>query len=221
MQPLPVGNQDYDIGKSVIFQVNPTWNGSDDLFASLTHIGTTEGDVEMAMNPTYSELTLPESSGPAALIRYLTGERPTFKIGVFPNPDNLKIFSPTGTGSAGQERQRRVKEYTLWIVSEQLFLATDPVTGVVGIVPVTFDGSVFKKDGNDLTAAEQRLVDMSMLIWRADFERLAPKYHHADGGKSIVDVTVTCQQDFTKPDGCQIALMVGEAELFGVDFVGS
>lgn len=221
MDLISVGSQKYDIGKCAIFSVKPPWDGSTDLFDTLVHIGTTEGPVEIAINPEYSELTLPENSGPAALKRYLSGEKPTFSLGVFPNPAKLKLFSPTGTGSAGQQRRRRVVEHTLWIVAEELFLKPDPTTLVVGEVPVTWNGTAFLKDGLALTADEQALVDMSMVIWRADFERLVPLYKHEDGGKSLKQINVTIQQDFTKPDGAQLFLVVGEADDFAIDFLGS
>jgi len=228
MDLINVSAQKYDIGKCAIFFYDPdsdgvggVWDESGDLFALMTHIGTTEGEVNPEMNPEYSELTLPETSGPAALKRYLAGERPSFTVGVFPDPDKLRLFSPTGTGSAGQVFRRRVKEYTLWIVAQELFLKPDAVTGIVGAVPVTYNGVNFLKAGLPLTAEEQSLIDLSMLCWRADFERVTPRYQHDEGGKSLKEITVTIQQDFTKPDGCQLFLVVGEAVDFGVDFVGS
>lgn len=226
-----VAAQRYDIGRSAIFVfgslsgdriVPAVWDGSEDLFGAgnMHHIGNTEGAVDIAPNPEYSELTLPETSGPAALKRYLSGERPTFTIGVFPNPDNLSVFSPTGRASAGVQRRRRVRESTLWIVPEELFLKTE-ADGDVVEVAVTYNGTIFQKDGQALTAEEQELLDMSILIWRADFTRATPVFRHEDGGKSLREVEVNIQQDFTKPDGCQLWLAVGESADFGVDFMAS
>lgn len=221
-----VSTQRYDIGRCAIFHMSPPWDGSDDLFgntglgAATSHIGNTEGAVDIAPNSEYSELTLPETSGPAAIKRYLTGDKPQFEIGVFPNPENIAIFSPTGKGSAGQQRRRRVREHTLWIVPEELFLKEDNLGNMVE-VPVTFAGGAFLKDGVALTPEEQELVDMSMLVWRADFSRATPIFKHEDGGKSLKQITVMIQQDFTKPDGCQLYLMVGEAADYGISFMGS
>lgn len=226
MELKDVSTQRYDIGRCAIFHTTPPWDGSDDLFgptalgAVTSHIGNTEGAVDIAPNSEYSELTLPETSGPAAIKRYLTGDKPQFEIGVFPNPDNIAIFSPTGKGSAGQQRRRPVKEHTLWIVPEELFLQEDNLGNMVE-VEVTYAGGAFLKNGQPLTIAEQELVDMSMLVWRADFSRATPIFKHEDGGKSLKQITVMIQQDFTKPDGCQLYLMVGEASDYGISFMGS
>ena len=231
MELREVATQRYDIGRCAIFLfgtlvdgviVPDVWEEDTPLFedASMHHIGNTEGAVDIEPNTEYSELTLPETSGPAAIKRYLTGDRPQFELGVFPNPELIKVFSPTGRGSAGQQRRRRVQEGTLWIVPEELFLAPD-ANGNMVEVPVTYNGSAFLKDGDALTDEEQELMDMSMLCWRTDYSRLAPIFRHEDGGKALKQVTVMMQQDFTKPDGCQIYLMMGEAVGFGINFMGS
>lgn len=221
MELQPIESQRFDIGKCAIFYRETPWAGTTDLFGELVHIGTTEGEVNIEANAEYSELTLPEVSGPAALKRYLAGERPQFTIGVFPDPDKLKLFSPTNTGSAGQQLRRRTAERTLWVVPQELFLAADPVTGRVSPVVVTYDGTEFLKAGESLSAADQELVNMSMLIWKADFERVTPRFQHDEGGKSLQEVTVNILQDFTKPDGCQLYLMMAEADEFEIDFTGA
>lgn len=224
-----VATQRYDIGRAAIFvhgtesngEITPTtWDESDPLFPSMIHIGNTEGAIEIEMNSEYSELTLPETSGPAAIKRYLSGHKPQFTIGVFPTPAGMRLFSPTGKGSAGAQRRRRVRERLLWIVPEELFLGED-VNGNIVELPITYSGGVFLKDGGALTDEEQELVDLSLLIWRADFEQLTTSYRHEDGGKSLKEVNVMIQQDFTKPDGCQLMLMMEEAVDFGITFEGS
>lgn len=221
MELLDVATQRYDIGRLAVFR-RDVWDGTGSVFTGMEHVGNTEGSVDLETNPEYSELTLPETSGPAALKRYLVGERPEFELGIFPNPDNLALFSPTGRGSAGQRRRRKVKEHLLWLVPEQLFLAED-VDGNEVEVAVTYDavGNAFQKDAVALSAEDQELVDMSMLIWRADFGRATVRFSHEDGGKSLRSVPVTVQQDFDRPDGCQLYLMVGEATGLGVDLGGA
>lgn len=219
MELVDAKTQKYDIGRCAIFR-SEVWDGSTNLFDDMTHIGNTEGAVEPEPNAEYSELNLPETSGPAAIKRYLVGEKPSFNLGIFPNPTNLALFSPTGKGSAGQQRRRKVKEHTLWIVPEELFLAEDDNGNTVEKA-VTFAGGVFLKDGNALTAAELELVNISMVLWRADFGRAIPAFRHENGGKSLKSVPVNVQQDFEKPDGCQLYLMVGEADDFEIDFEGS
>lgn len=224
-----VATQRYDIGRAAIFVygtesngliTRAEWDESDPLFPGMIHIGNTEGAIEFEMNTEYSELTLPETSGPAAIKRYLTGHKPQFTIGVFPTANGMKFFSPTGKGSAGQQRRRRVKENLLWIVPEEVYLGED-VNGNVVELPLTYSGGAFLKDGDPLTDEEQELIDLSLLIWRADFEQLTPTYRHEDGGKSLKEVNVMVQQDFTKPDGAQLWLLLEEAADFGITFEGS
>jgi hypothetical protein len=218
MELTPLSSQKFDIGRCAVLGVSPAWDGSTPLFDALTHYGTVDGTVEIAANPEYSELTI-ESTGPAALIRYLRGERPTFTLGVYPNPDNVAVFSPTGKGSAGQSLQRLAKTHTLWLVPEQLFITYD-ANGNGTYATITYNGTAFLKDGVALTADEQTLVDLSVICWRVDFSRLTPRYSVEDGGKSLTNVDVTVQQDLTQPEGCQLYLMVGEAADFSVDFDG-
>jgi hypothetical protein len=202
-----INSQKYDIGRVAIFGVPGGWDGVTNFFDEAVHYGNTEQAVDPQPNPEYSEMTI-EATGPAALKRYLSGERPEFELGVFPNPANMALMSPTGRGSAGHSRRPRVYEHTLWLVAEELFIKY--TNGQPSEVPVVYSGGVFLKDGQALTADEQALVDVSMLVWRADFSRLAPLYQHEDGGKSLKTVTVTVQQDLEKPEGCQLYLVVGE-----------
>jgi hypothetical protein len=215
--------QRYDIGKAAVLAYSADagatfgeWDGADNLFTKLVHIGTTDGPVDVESNPEYSDLTI-EASGPAILKRYLSGESPSFDLGLYPSPEQMAAFSPTGTASAGYERRPIASVKTLWIVAQELFIAyTD---GKPSIVPVTYSAGAFLKDGAALTAAEQELVDMSILIWKAQFGRLTPRYAHEDGGKSLKTVPVQVLQDFDKPDGCQLYLAMGEeADFPTLDF---
>lgn len=211
----------YDIGRAAIFYTDPVWDGTSNLFASggpLVHLGTTEGEIQIAPNPEYSELTLPENTGPSALKRYLTGTRPTFTLGLFPDPEGMRIVSPTGLASIGQERQRLAKTYTLWVVPEQLFLKPD-ANGISQTVEVVHTAGQWLKDGAALTEEEERLLFTSSLIWKADFQPLLPVYRHEDGGKSLTQVEVVVQHDFDRPEGCQQILNLGEAFGDYPDFV--
>lgn len=214
MQPNALQSQKYDIGKAVFFYA-PPWDGTTNLFSQtgpLIHLGTTEGEFMLEPNAEYSELTLPESLGPAALKRFLTGTRPTAEIGLFPDLTQLQIVSPTGYASMGQERQVPVRQWTVWVAPEQLFLRRNPVTGFMETVPVYLESGVWKKDGVAITDPEdQRLLDMSSVIWLADFDQLTIKYSHPDGGKGLVPVALTAGHDLTKPEGCQQVLVLGEA----------
>jgi hypothetical protein len=215
----------FDIGRAAIFRFAPesgtgqasdgSWDGTVDLFASMEHIGTTEGEVDIDSSPEFSDLTI-EVTGPAILKRYLNGESPSFEIGLYPDPEKMAVFSPSGMASAGTKRRRLVRSHTLWIAPEQLFLDADQKE-----VAVTFSGGAFLKDGNALTDEEQDLVDMSIIVWKAQFGRLTPRYSHEDGGKSLKTVPVNILQDLTKEDHCQLYMVLAEMESFDVDFEGA
>jgi hypothetical protein len=214
MELKNISEERFDIGRAAILRA-PHWDGSSDLFAAMEHIGTTEGPVEIEPNEEYSDLTI-EVTGPAILKRYLSGESPSFDLGVFPDPEKMALFSPTGTASSGVTRRRLVTSHTLWVVAEELFLADDG-TGKFVEVPITFAGGVFLKDGAALTTAEQELVDMSILVWKAQFGRMAPRYAHEDGGKSLRTVSVQVLQDLDKPEGCQLILALAELDDYEYD----
>lgn len=228
MELINIATERFDIGRAAIFSHGEVdeygdvtyseWDGTTDLFDNdnMIHIGTTEGEVDIAANEEYSDLTI-EVTGPAILKRCLAGESPSFEVGMYPDPDKMRAFSPTGTASSGTSRRRLVKVHTLWIVPEELFLADDG-TGKFVEVPVTYTGGVWLKNGLPLTAAEQELVDMSSLIWKAQFGRLTPRYNHDEGGKSLKTLPVQVLQDTTKPEGCQLILVMAEADEFAVDF---
>jgi hypothetical protein len=219
MELRDLSNERFDIGRSAILRA-PHWDGTGGLvalFGDLEHIGTTEGPVDIEANEEYSDLTI-EVTGPAILKRYLSGESPSFEMGVFPDPEKMALFSPTGSASAGSKRRRQVLPHTLWIVPEELFLAPD-ATGRMVEVPITFAAGAFLKDGDPLTADEQDLVDMSILVWKAQFGRMTPRYSHEDGGKSLKTVPVQILQDLAKPDGAQLYMVMAELETFGPELV--
>jgi hypothetical protein len=212
MDILSLSAQKYDIGKCAVFYTDPSWDGTTNLFASggpLIHLGTTEGEVVIAPNPAYSELTLPEATGPSALKRYITGTRPTFSLGLFPDLDQMAIVSPTGIASLGFERQRLAKTLTLWIVPEALFLKAD-ANGFQQTVSVVLTAGNWLKDGIALTTEEERLLNISSLCWKCDVAPESVTYRHEDGGKSLSQVEVTVQHDFDKPEGAQQVLVLGE-----------
>jgi hypothetical protein len=229
MELADLRNERFDIGRAAILRFAPIggvgqrttgeWDGTVDLFASMEHIGTTEGPVDIESNAEFSDLTI-EVTGPAILKSYLSGEAPTFEIGVFPDPDKMRVFSPTGTASAGVMRRQPARLATLWLVAEELFLAPD-TNGRIVEVAVTHDGTEFLKDGVALTPEEQDLVDMSLIIWKARLGRATPRYAHEDGGKSLRSVPIAVLQDFDRPNGAQLWLAGSEIEEFELDFTGT
>jgi hypothetical protein len=224
MQLTDLTTQRYDIGKAAILAYSEDagttfgeWDGTSNLFDGLVHIGTTEGPIDIEPNSEYSDLTI-EETGPAILKRYLSGESPSFEIGVFPTPAQMKAFSPTGTASAGYTRRPLAQAKTIWVVPQELFLSYS-AAGVPSEEAITYLAGAFLKDGSALTDEEQELVDMSILIWKAQFGRLTPMFQHEDGGKSLKNVPIQVMQDFTKPNGCQLYLVMSEADDYAaIDF---
>jgi len=215
---INIGTQSYDIGRAALFY-GPQWDGSGDLLTTLQHLGNTEGEFNFEPNEEFSALTIPENMGPAVLKKYVTGAAPTAEIGVFVNPTSLPVFSPTGAGSLGNMRQRRVKRYTLWVVPEQLFLKADS-NGVEQEVEIALSGGVWTKDGQPFTPEDTRLFQLSLFGWDVHFERAAPIYRHEDGGKSLRTITIHFLQDLTKPDGHQIATVGAELAASEIDLEG-
>jgi hypothetical protein len=213
MELTPALGQKYDLGRVSVWR-GPVWDGTTHFFDSLVHVGNTEGDVVPVSNPEYSDLTLPESTGPAVLKRYITGERPEFELGIFPSLAGLKLFSPVGTASAGFEFRQPVAEHALWLVSEQLFLTRDE-NGRVVRADVSYtaeDG--WQKDEEELSDDDVALVEQSLIIWRAQFGRAMSSFRNEDGGKQLSTVSVMVMQDFERPNGCQLFLALGELEEF-------
>src|SRR5690606_28633920 len=134
---------------------------------------------------------------------------PTFDLGIYPDPTKMAVFSPTGTASAGVMRRQLARVHTLWIVAEELFLASD-ANGRTVEKAITFVGGEFLKDGQPLTDEEQELVDMSLIIWKARFGRATPRYAHEDGGKSLRTVPVAILQDMNRENGAQLWLAGSE-----------
>lgn len=221
---LGIFQQLYDVGRAALLLSGsgtyPTedfevWNGTDPI--TFRHAGNTEGEIVPASNAEYSTLTLPENTGPAPIKKYLSGEAPTFEFGVFADMRQLRIFSPTGSASGGQMRQRLVKRHTLWLAPEQLFLKleTDGTFSEVEVDPIALT-----KDGQAFGTEDQKLFDLSTFFWNVHFERAMTPYRHADGGKSLMSVTCHILADFDKPDGHQLWTLGGDLATSGISLGG-
>jgi hypothetical protein len=229
MQIADVTGRRYDIGKALIFAYTEddgvsfkTWDGSGNFFENLRQKAGTESPVSESPNSEYSDLVI-EDTGPAIHKRYMTGESPTLTLNVYATDEAITFFSPTGTASAGFTRRPLVKEYSLWVVPEQLFATYNPNGKPDFTADITFTGGVFLKDGDPLTVDEQELADVSRIYWRVHSERLVPPFDSADGGNARAEVTLQVMQDFTKPDGCQLYLSLSEMDdyEYELDFEGA
>jgi hypothetical protein len=124
----------------------------------------------------------------------------------------MQAVSPTGVASLGQEMQRLVAAYTLWVVPERLFYLPLVPGQAPQKVPVVLTGGVWLKNGAAMTDAEDlRLLGMSSVVWKADFTPITPLYQWEEGGRSDVEVELTAQVDLDRPDGCNQVLVLGEA----------
>lgn len=215
MEPLPKVGQRYDIGRCLIFY-RTEWDGTGNVFdeAEMAHVGDTVGQVLPQLNTVYNDLKVEELFGPAKLKRYFKGHDPVLPVTVFPTPDKLSLFSPTGLASMGVEIQELVQKYTIWVVPEQLFLKRNVTTNRMERVAVTYTGGAFVKDGDPLTTEEQLLADLSMLCWSCDFEQLPLMYSDENGGFAGSEVNINVHQNFLFPSGCQQALVLGELAQF-------
>jgi len=168
------------IGRASIFYVTK-WDGTTSLPDTLVHLGDTEGDVELTPNEEYSDLRVPELTGPAIHKRYLTGLDPVLSIPIYlADPALRAVITPKGAGSAGYQRQRAVEEFTLWIVPEQLFI------GESGEVPVDYTtGGGWTVNSIAATAAQEALIGQSVWLWRGHFSFPPLAMRHGEAGKAV------------------------------------
>ena len=202
------------IGRGVVFYADK-WNGSTNL--TLTHLGDTEGEITTELNEEFVHLTTPELTGQAKHKSYVAGEDPLVTIPLFlADPSLRAIVSPTGNASGGYQRRRPVKERTLVIFPEELFL--NPSTGEYG--DLSFDGSAWKVDGQALTPEQEDLLGLSVWFWRGYFTKAMPPFRHEDAGKTVVPITFQAMHaDLSTtviPDG-QRLYTVGDPADAGID----
>lgn len=164
---------------------------------ALTHLGDTEGDIEIAANETYSDLKIPELTGEGIHERFVTGENPQVTIPIYCADAALRaIVSPSGSASGGHFRQRRVTEYTLALIPEELFIESDAQVALA----YTQAGG-WTVGGDAATTAQLNLLDLSVWFWRGHFTKSMPMYRHGDGGKVVQSITFQAMYNLSMPDG--------------------
>lgn len=185
-----------DIGRASVFYSAGAFAGSgNDL--SLTHLGDTEGEISIEPNEEYSELTLPELTGPAAHQKYVVGGAPQVTMPIYAADAAIRaILSPTGSASGGYARRRAVTEYTLVLFPEDVFIESD---AQVTLGYTTSGG--WTVGGDAATTAQLALLDLSIFFWRGHFERAMPMYKHEDGGKVVQEVNFHAMVNNAMPDG--------------------
>lgn len=187
-------------GRGVVFYA-PRWDRTTPLV--LTHLGDTEGDIVINTNPEVAALTLPELTGPAAHEVDYMGENPTIEMPLFlAEPSLLAIVSPVGSAHAGRSRRGKVREYTIVIFPEALFLK-DNAEGIAQRVSLEFADGAWTLDGVALTPAQQELLDVSFWLWRAYFNRAPRRFlgGAGDARKNIETVSVQGMHHPEMPEG--------------------
>ncbi len=208
-------------GRGVVFY-SPRWDPNEGTFA-MSQLGVTEGDIVVTPQSSVAGLTLPELTGPAKHeIDYL-GEDPKVEIPLYlADPALIAICSPSGSAHAGRSRRGPVKEYTLLVLPEALFL-TDDAEGIVDDTHVlSFDGAgVWTISGQPLTSAQQALLDVSFWLWRAFFDRPPRAFRGGagDAKKNIEKVSLATLHHPDMPEGHHL-YTTGDPFASGIDLNG-
>lgn len=217
-----------DLGKARIFyavdgplaaDVTPVhWDGSSAL--ELKELGLTEGEMQLAPNPEYSDLKLGEYTGPAILKRYYTGEAPVLTVSMFlADPALRAIISPSGTSGAGFESQQPIQLLTLVLFPEMLF------RGAVGepLKTLTYVGGAWELDGSPLPESLDRYIGQTVWLWAAAPTRTPLVFQHADGGRALAQAEFAVIQDIYGspwlPEGAEM-YWIGDPVNAGVDIEG-
>jgi hypothetical protein len=167
---------------------------------ALTPLGLTEGEVGIELNDEYSELTLPEETGPVAHAKYLSGYAPVVTIPLIAADDGLRaIVSPTGSAHGGYEGRLAVTEYTLVIIPYEVFIEANEKEALV--FTNTAGTGAWTVGGDAATAAQLALLDLSIWFWRGHFTATPPMYKHEDGGKVIQQVQFHAMHNGSMPNG--------------------
>lgn len=192
-------------GRGVVFYA-PKWVPADGALA-MTQLGVTEGDITITPNGSTAGLTIPELTGPAVHEMDYLGENPTVEIPLYlADPALIAIVSPSGSAHAGRSRRGPVKEYTLAIFPEALFLVDDN-EGIVHEHTVAFDGAgAWTFNGVALDADRQRLLDASLWMWRVVFNRPTRRFRGGAGDdkKNIETVSTQSMHHPDLPEGHHI-----------------
>jgi hypothetical protein len=193
------------IGRGVVFYA-PKWVPAVGPLA-MSQLGVTEGDIVITPNSSTAGLTIPELTGPAVHEMDYLGENPVLEIPLYlTDPALIAIVSPSGSAHAGRSRRGPVKEYTLAIFPEALFLQDD-AEGIVHERTVAYDGAgVWTFNGVALDAAKADLLASSLWLWRVVFNRPTRRFRGGAGDdkKNIETVSTQSMHHPDMPEGHHI-----------------
>jgi hypothetical protein len=214
-----VSNVNASYGRGVVFYADK-WDGVGVL--TMTQLGVTEGDIVITPNASTAKLTIPELTGPAGHEMDYLGEAPTVEIPLYlADPALIAICSPSGSAHAGRSRRGPVKEYTLAVIPEALFLDAD-AEGIVHDRLVSFDGAgAWTFDTLPLDAQRQAWLDASFWMWRCVFNRPTRRFRGGAGDdkKNIETVSVESLHHPLLPEGHHIYTS-GDPFASGIDLNG-
>lgn len=188
-------------GRGVVFYAE-RWDRTGPL--NMVQLGVTEGDIVINTNPEVAALTLPELTGPAPHEMDYTGENPQVEIPLYlADPALMAVVSPSGSAHAGRSRRGSVREYTLAVFPEALFLAADS-EGIVDDYVVAFDANGdWTFNGVALTPERAELLAASFWLWRGFFSRPPRRFRGGAGDerKNIETVTLQGMHNPDMPEG--------------------
>jgi hypothetical protein len=207
-----LGSGAFSISKGAVFYAD-AWDFSSAL--ELDFLGFTEGEISVALNEEFQNLTLDEYTGSLSHKAFVQGEAPVVTIPLFTGDASLRaILSPTGVASGGFGRQLPVAERTLVIIPEELFLSANGQT----LLELEYNSgtSQWELDGVALNSGQDRLLGQAFWGWRGYFSKPDVVYRHADAGKSVDEVTFTLMYQDLAPNGAR-AYHIGDPLEIGVD----
>lgn len=208
-------------GRGVVFRSNK-WVPNDGPLV-LTQLGVTEGDIVVNPNSSVAGMTFPELTGPAKHEMDYLGEDPTIEIPLYlADPALIAIVSPSGSAHAGRSRRGPVREHTIFVVPEALFLSANDEGIVDDTHTISFDGAgAWTVDGNPLTTEQERLLGASFWLWRAVFNRPTRRFRGGAGDekKNIETVSLLAMHHPDLPEGHHI-YTTGDPFEFDIDLNG-
>jgi len=207
-------------GRGVVFFAHK-WTPADGALIT-TQLGVTEGDITITPNAATAGLTIPELTGPIPHEMDYLGENPVIEIPLYlADPSLIAVVSPSGSAHAGRSRRGPVKEYTLAIFPEALFLQDDS-EGIVHDYSIGYDGAGgWTFNGIALDTDRQRLLDASLWLWRVVFNRPTRRFRGGagDDSKNIETVSTQSMHHPDMPEGHHIYTS-GDPFVSGIDLNG-
>lgn len=191
-------------GRGVVFYADK-WTRQGHLI--MAQLGITEGDIVVTPQETLASLTIPELTGPAAHEMDYTGENPKIDVPLYlTDPALIAVCSPSGSAHAGRSRRSAVKEWTLMVIPESVFLEND-AQGIVHDFEVDWTtGGRWLFNGVPFTPEQDMALGVSFWLWRAVFNRPPRKFRGGagDAKKNIEQVAIQAMHHPLMPEGQHI-----------------